>query len=115
MKLKETPLHFNPLRPCRNQLDAVTWPDKPVQRSTDRSPFAYLHEPYLDVDPDPVLSLEDMGHYNRKTQRWEYPNGPVDMGHWTKTRKLPSKSTATGLPPRGDDPDYDTVVDDACA
>jgi hypothetical protein len=112
MKLKETPLHFNPLRPCRSHLEAVTWSGGPVQRSTDRSPFAYLHEPYLDVDTDPVFSQEDIGHYDRETQRWQYPNDPVELGVWTKTRKQPSKSPPSAK--THDQPDYDTVTDDAC-
>lgn len=112
MRLKESPLHFNPLRPSRNHLAAVSWPESPAQRSSDRSPFAYLHEPYVGYDGDAETTLDDLGSYNNDTQRWEFPDGVVTMGIATKTQSGPPKSPPTGRP--GEQPDYDYVVDDAC-
>jgi hypothetical protein len=112
MSLKESPLHFNPLRPSRNHLAAVSWPEAPAKRSTDHSPFAYLHDPYVGEVGETSLTLEDLGSYNRDTQRWESPSNHFTMGIATKTRSGPAKSPPTGSP--GESPDYDYVVDDAC-
>jgi hypothetical protein len=116
MTLKPSPLHFNPLRPSRNQLTPVSWAEKPAQRSTDRSPFAYLHQPFTgdNVHATAPAPAPEMGQYNRATQRWEFPEDLPAMGVWTKSRSGSPKSPPTASYP-GESPDYDYVTDDACA
>jgi len=114
MTLKPSPLHFNPLRPSRNQLTPVTWADKPAQRASDRSPFAYLHPPFTGDNTHPSAPTPEMGEYDRATQRWAWPEDLPAMGIWTKCRTGSPKSPPTASYP-GEQPDYDQVTDDACA
>lgn len=107
----QTPLHFNPLRPSRNQLRGVTQlQDTP----SSRAPFAYLHNPYRADSTEEYVTVEQMGTYNRDTQMWEFPNGQFDMGVQTKTRVGQPKSPPTASLP-GEQPDYDYVTDDHCS
>lgn len=112
MTLRRSPLHFNPLRPSRNHLSPVSWPEEPTQTSTDSSPFAYLHEPYVADGSQETVTLEAMGRYDRETQRWVFPGDGHTMGVYTKTRDATSKSPPTASP--GESPDYDYHTDDAC-
>lgn len=110
--LKDSPLHFHPLRPSRDHLDAVSWSERPVQRSGASSPFAYIHEPFVGDDYVGATTIEEMGSYNPETQRWEFPDGAPSLGVYTKTNAGSTPPTAS-YP--GEQPDVNWVTDDACS
>lgn len=109
----QTPLHFNPLRPSRNQLRGVTWPTQPQSRRSSNAPFAYLHTPFVADSTERYVSAEEMGHFSNETQMWVFPSDHIEMGFNTMTRSQNPKSPPTATWP-GEQPDYDYVADDAC-